>query len=134
MNVAKLELCKTLYELSEWGKSALAGELHPDFWYTPGNKLPTYGNRGYLKAIPAYDCGYLLRKLPRHLTIKNQLYHLCIINGNKQDDNWIADYVTMGRECWLHEGDRAQLTEDAEIENALCKLAIELIKQGIIKT
>lgn len=128
MNVADLELCKELFKMSGWGMT--------DFYYDAENELTTQEialSMHPTKNCPAYDLGYLLRKLPRHLVIKKQTYHLLVMNGNDQDDNWIADYVTTGRLCWLHEGDKAKLTEAKTMENATAKLAIELFKQKVLK-
>lgn len=50
MNVARLELCKELYELSGWW------DEDDDNYYPSTSSQP--------KNIPAYSLGYLLRKLP----------------------------------------------------------------------
>lgn len=59
MDVANLDLCKELYELSGWGDATLDDmlPLHPDWRevHPPNPKLINF--------IPAYDLGYLLRKL-----------------------------------------------------------------------
>lgn len=129
--VADMALCKELNDLMQWG------ETH--YVWVPARNMPQgslwHNSRdfdGDPAVVPAYDIAYLLRKLPRHIAIKKQVYHLCIINGNVDDDNWVADYVTVGRECWLHEGSSAKLTEADTVENALVKLAIQLKKRAII--
>lgn len=139
MNVASQELCEQLRRLSNW--------VNTDFTWveipTWNHKFPKPANQVFYDHIcdtehakeiaPAYDLGYLMRKLPRHLVIKRRIYHLCILNGNHLDDFWVADYVTIGRLCWLHEADEAKLTEAESIEDATCKLSIELFKRGILK-
>jgi hypothetical protein len=139
MNVASLELCRELYELSGWDKTDYVHYRAPykaATWYE-GNadvywKMVRENSGINLESFPAYDLGYLLWKLPRHLKMKHQVWHLLVMNGDVAETNWIADYVTVGRECWLHEGDRARLTEGATPEDAAAKLAIELFKQGIL--
>lgn len=129
--VADMYLCKQLNDLTQWNETY--------YLWVPARNVPQgslwrndKGFDGDPSVVPAYDVAYLIRKLPRHITIKKQVYHLCIINGNVNDDNWVADYVTIGRECWLHEGANAQLTEADTVENALVKLAIQLKKRKII--
>ncbi len=129
--VADMYLCKQLNDIMQWSMT--------HYLWVPARNVPQgslwHNDKtfdGDPSVVPAYDAAYLVHKLPRHITVKKQVYHLCIINGNINDDNWIADYVTSGRKCWLHEGDKAKLTEADTIENALCKLAIQLKKRNII--
>lgn len=142
MNVASKELCQQLYELSEW--NATSSVLQ--YWVYQAT-LPSrqrrhkrdewrlenimrinedYGVGAITDTdsfIPAYDLGYLLRKLPPVVTLKSRA-------GNR----WSA-------QCY-----RGRMTEDGSgvekvdvdfttdtPENAACKLLIELIKQKVIK-
>lgn len=92
MNVASLELCKELYELSGWK--------------TGGDK-PTWNGRKGVNSAPAYDLGYLLRKLPYHGVISGQgTFRQASCSG------YIASSDTP--------------------EDALAQLAIELHKQGVL--
>ena len=117
MNVASLPLSKELYELSGWddcwfqhlkvdnewgldfsGAEALRKDSEIDEWH------------------PAYDLGYLLRKLPNY-----KLEH----NGNS------ANAVTCG---YLADNKGRWIFGSANTpEDAACKLAIELFKQGVLK-
>jgi hypothetical protein len=55
VSVASLELCKELYKLSKW---------ESDYWYDWNHGEPTVEDMKLSESnIPAYDLGYLLRKL-----------------------------------------------------------------------
>lgn len=105
MNVASLELCKELYELSGWET--------PDFANGFGT---TYG-------CPRYDLGYLLRQLPRYI---NNSYPLSI---EVMNDEWVAAYERW-RSYDLPESVHAGWADTPE--DAVTKLTIELFKQNIL--
>lgn len=56
MNVASLDLCRELYELSGWGNTEFG-------WWPGARRLPVQTARSAYE-VPAYDLDYLLRKLP----------------------------------------------------------------------
>lgn len=125
MNVAPLELCKELYELSGWGDTEwqYTGTLH-GLAYKPMNANDT-------AAIPAYDLGYLLRKLPLERTSEfgTELTLHLYFDPTNSSKGWIAEY-TDGNYVALE----ANLSGEAGFpEDAVCKLAIELFKQNILK-
>lgn len=102
MNVASLDLCKELYELSRWDSDGLD---------TPYDVSPTgdvsrsdMGGDDY-EIIPAYDLGYLQRKLAHTHPYPKEITDSRIV------EIWLAEYP----------------------EDAACKLAIELFKQGVLK-
>lgn len=103
MNVASLELCKELYELSGWG-----AELN-DWRSNSGTVISG--------AYPAYDLGYLLRKLPNDHMIN---FSRPPVKLYQSGHSWTAEYGG------FKSGDTAP-------EDAVCKLAIELFKQGVLK-
>lgn len=111
MNVASLELCKELHKLSGW---------ETGYWFSLDERStePFQGTRDNpFSVCPAYSLGYLLRKLPT-----TQVYH-----GRGRAGDYKAEWHFYGGDnktvkCW------ADTPEDA-----LTLLAIELIKQGIIK-
>lgn len=110
MNVASLELCKELYELSGWEDT--------EKWLTASDLLPEIidGKKtGNLKReqVPAYDLGYLLRKLPPVTKVIN-----C---SNEKTQIYGALFPEL--KLTFH-GDTP--------EDAACKLAIELFKQGVL--
>lgn len=124
MNVASLELCKELHELSGWGDTPISLLLN-DFGdvadiLRTGEENP-YG-KGY-RFAPAYDLGYLLRKLPQYLD-----NHKRLNIHPTYDGSWWSGYSPVGD---YDISDFAQIDQDTE--NAACKLAIELFKQGILK-
>lgn len=94
---ASPELCKTLYELSGWEPS-------------PG---VTKGDNHW----PAYNLGYLLRKLPEQVELKSYF-----------DGSWDCRHIDTD-EAW---GVNGRMNGDTP-EDATAKLAIELFKQGILK-
>lgn len=124
MNVASLELCKELYGLSGW-RERVGLQYFPDKFYATHLRLdleeeviPTMDESYEADFIcPAYDLGYLLRKLPR--TYKG--VGLCV---------WAA-----GSSRWRAEYDNSHRVHfDADTpEDAAAKLATELFKQGILK-
>jgi hypothetical protein len=102
-NVASLELCKELYELSGWRGSPQVLSYHSHF---------LLANEREGTGIPAYDLGYLLRKLP------NDDYEF--LHGSGE---WyfrgVSPYADSGY-C------------DTP-EDAAAKVAIKLFKQGILQ-
>jgi len=110
---ASLELSRTLFELSGWDKT---------YWYYDGKKVVIRAGfiDNFIQA-PAYDLGYLIRKLPPDTAIINQgrLF--------KDSKPYLAVRRTYTSDPLTHIGCEADTPE-----NALCKLAIELYKQGIL--
>lgn len=137
MNVASLENCKTLYELSGWDDTLLkhvVGERHASDFESPiglttvyNKTVGVYGNEvgcdeceGVYgtETIPAYGAGYLLRKLPDP-QLETTVY-------NRWHCKWFKR-TTKGLTGPMLESGFADTPEDA-----LCLLAIELFKQGIL--
>jgi hypothetical protein len=116
-NVANQELCRELYKLSAWG-SNYENTASPDY------ELDWYGaNKTY--ECPKYPLGYLLRKLPLVIKQEDQEGFLTMTNDGE-------DYhFSYG---WWFEPDRMDEVEGADRspENAVCKLAIQLFKEGIL--
>jgi hypothetical protein len=121
MNVASLELCKELLELSGWEDTY--------FWWdkdeqrVPEKQMVVQAGKIFADDTPAYDLGYLLRKLPH----KHNGGVLVIAACNT--DEWCAQYFS-----WWHEDMKAKsevLVADTP-EDAACRLAIELFKQNIL--
>lgn len=129
MNVASLELCKELCELSGW-----RDEL--DMWFEFGTHLgePKKWGIGRTGEFPAYDLGYLLRKLPPTLQNPNHITNkgfdsTCVLLVSvdvDEHDRWITCYDSVygGRIMAMGTGDTP--------EDATCKLIIELFKRKIL--
>lgn len=122
MNTASLELCKELYELSGWEGTSFFHDTSEgvDEWrleYSSSKTLPVDGG-----LYPAYDLGYLLRKLPQELTTHHMfdLTHF--------PTHWSAAYLK-----GLDSTDIKFVTTANTPEDAVAKLCIELYKQGILK-
>jgi hypothetical protein len=130
MNVADKDLCAELYELSGWDDVSfwhelLKGKGYITTFYQPTpitNEQIWSGN----KFIPAYDAGFLLRKLPKF--VKNADFWL---NYDGLDTaGCTAGYMTES----INGGHIWTVSEIANNpENALCSLAIELFKSGILQ-
>lgn len=125
MNVASLELCQELYELSAWGKSAFPYHIHDGlqkyFTYSDGSNTPyivdgtAYSLTDDEKAgehIPAYDLGYLRVQLVENQNPK------ALFGDNLSEAVKYTERVK-----------RALLRG----EDDTAKLAIQLFKQGILK-
>jgi hypothetical protein len=118
MNVASLELCKELYELSGWDDAE---------W----RLIPDKDTRLGCRRVPAYPIGYLIQKFPRRkrLEIKemNNGHWVCQL---KYDYRY-KEATVSGRVATLAGTHEYAAHEDTP-EDAVCKLAIELFKQGIL--
>ena len=109
MNVANIELCQELYDLSGW----LTG-IDGYCYVSPTGEKRSFEVRllkdtenDRARIYPAYDLGYLLRRLPPG----NVLTSL--------ENEWIAS-------------SSPKVATAAIPEDATAKLAIELFKQGIL--
>lgn len=171
MNVANLELCKELYELSGWEfdeqhcriekvwiesfSTSEMGQGHDDYDKTPPEERKQYhvgdfvvrdnpknfvgvpenvpwgwANKYYeetiKRSVPAYDLGYLLRKLPAKIDTGesvelHEIYGWLYMSMAEDGKEWHFGYGVVD----LH--GQADTPEDAA-----CKLAIELFKQGVL--
>lgn len=101
MEVASLEYCKELYELSRWGAEDVS----------PGAED---------KYIKRYDLGYLMRKMPGVTYLTS--------DGNEYMATYTPDteIVELGKTAVYWFGSKKP-------EDALCRLATELRKQGILQ-
>lgn len=114
MNVASLELCKELYELSGWDDGSLQ-----DYYHLDKNGKGTAWRKEVDRTIPAYPLGFLLRKLPYKLP-------------NTHINHWLT--ISMGAASAVAKYSDSELVKRGDTpEDAACKLAIELFKQGILK-
>lgn len=126
MNVASLEFCKELYKASDWEGC--------HFWwsyndaYVEGKRWRLNGGELFDGDIPAYDLGYLLRKLPPVIQDPDDkiFKHIQLwING---DGTAHIGYV----EPYAHDDKVAYAQKSDVLEDTAAKLAIELFKQGIL--
>lgn len=115
MSVASLNLCKQLYELSGWQ------DVDESIFSSVTEKLDwIYDAPSGLWWLPAYDAGYLLRKLPHFIQL-TQLSGGYTPNGWRAEKNNSQDFAGYCR------------ADAASPEDALCLLAIELFKSGVLK-
>jgi hypothetical protein len=96
-------------------------------WETPKNEwfmLPGEGDEfGSFREIPRYSLGYLLRKLPKLIALPDNGtggFLFIDIKKYKSGIRWRAGYH-----------DQMLVNADTP-EDAVCSLAIELFKQGIL--
>lgn len=117
MNVANLENCRELYKLSDWDDTE-HWHVYTGLNFIGVNIAATTDflkdHPDYNKTAPAYDLGYILRKLPK--------------------SNLSAEYSSSDWRCETMSSDSRMIRTYADTpEDAAAKLAIELFKQGIIK-
>lgn len=113
-NTASLENCKRLHELSGWGAERQHYIIHE---YTDHTK------RSEPTGVPAYDAGYLLRKLPTNSAEAE----------NNAQFRMTVEYTPRGWKAFYHFG-KPMMHEYADTpEDALCLLAIKLFEEGILK-
>lgn len=117
MNVASKELCEKLFKLSRWDNTY--------FWWNrdeqrvPGKQMVVQSGKIFPSDFPAYDAGYLLRKLPYKVDLRQ------LRNG------WSASF---SNNSYRRFGDeRRDAYGKADIpEDALCELSIQLFEQEIL--
>lgn len=108
MNVASVDLCKELFELSGWNND--------------GSEYRGGSSECWPDGLLRYDLGYLLRKLPYRTCIERlPFYYVAWIyeSGSGESEDYDDEYDTHAQ--------HANTPDDA-----VCKLAIELFKQGIL--
>lgn len=113
MHVASLELCKTLHELSGWTDAHSVWYWYEDYDCIDDSEYKATCHQTMQDKkteCPAYDLGYLLRKLPDAVTL------------TKYDGKL---YLAVCGPDTLQEANTP--------EDAAAKLCIELIKQGILQ-
>jgi hypothetical protein len=130
MNTASLELCTELYERSGWRYDAGKN----GWWYTnsrPDGELDTLAlATSVSNSVPAYDLGYLLRKLPPYVDSKEYPGKPAYLDMGLRDNGppWFVWYVALSEIDVISDfGVCAETPEDAA-----AKLCIELFKQGVL--
>lgn len=138
MHVASKELCQELYELSGWYDTFA--------WYS-GDAIKFEGEAGYEGSvcenaiqydwctdIPAYELGYLMRKLqPFQYKVKGRHSDVMPVRclpfvWQESTHEWRAGY----KYNLLGQRYDDLFIYASSPEDAACKLAIELLKQGIL--
>lgn len=127
MNVASFELCKELYGLSGWATEDRL--LH---YYAGGFVTGTADNNN----PSAYDLGHLLRKLraiddPVLTEHKANIYVELTVLENYASATAVRGITETGPAQRIQP--RLPICDADTPEDAACKLAIELIKQGVLK-
>jgi hypothetical protein len=110
MHVANIDVCKALYEVSGWKDTSKVYNFS-----VPGKSSISTFPHSKTSWCPAYDLGYLLRKLPQS-SDKGGLLFLNATNSDKWSCGFKGGYYRQG---------------DTP-EEATAKLAIELFKQGVL--
>lgn len=121
MNVASQTLCNELYELSGWNEVNHYYVQHDDEYDLEySTNMPIDGG-----IYPAYDIGYLLRKLP------NTYYGYYLDLSTTADETWVAEYFTND---FTPERPMSEYrAEGFTPEDAAAKLAIQLIRAGLVE-
>lgn len=124
MNVASLELCKELYELSGWGEAYLYYYRDmDDNWRTAHTDYPLMIGFGAYN-WPAYDLDYLLLKLEDVAQTQRfgRFYLEYAASVKRPTWRWFASFNSEGFE----------ISDASNPTDAVAKLCIELFKQGIL--
>jgi len=116
MNVARLDLSKELYTLSGWEQALYEHELLNGEYYTTTLPIKDMEHGSRNTYIPAYDLGYLVRKL------QTTMDYLRASTVSKQ---WVV------KGPWSDDEDSLIYADTPE--DAACILAIRLFKEGILK-
>jgi hypothetical protein len=121
MNVASLELCRELYELSGWDdtfikyRSYKGGSWDAGEWWTAPRTDPSTSG---MDELPAYDLGYLLRKLAG------------IEEQHRFSIHHVRTFFAIYEGASLH----AESNGNSDTpEDAAAKLCTTLYKHGILK-
>ena len=127
MNLASIKLCRELYALSGWDDTSHVHDL---------SNYQIKGEPGDIGDdwCPAYELGYLLRKMPKHIVVAGVEYELIMRSLTDADIRF---------HYWSDSKRHRALSTSIETgliggfgdtpEDAACKLAIKLFKQGILK-
>lgn len=127
-SVASLNLCKELYELSGWDDVGYGWFKYGK--HLSGDKEVWDIGREAISEFPAYDLGYLLRKIVetsypgKTIDIRYNHPEQMLATAPRE---WIGKYTASFAD--MRQGDYPYADTP---EDALCKLALELIKQGIL--
>lgn len=127
MNVASLERCGELYKLSGWEFGHMRYDLtHRSLGVNDGD---------YKGKVPAYDLGYLLRKLPAHFNTGDArgAFEFFLKTTGRE---WFAGYNKPELGKWLYDNNHGVWETPCSAdtpEDAAAGLAIQLFKQGILK-
>src|SRR5581483_6240697 len=116
MKTANLELCRELFILSKWeGDGTKWGEVYEPWGVN----------------IPAYNLGYLIRKLPNfNIQIKKHT-RVSRISADKNHTEYIAEYRHF--DAGEHIMNPRLYAEYADTpEDAAAKLCCQLFQQGIL--
>jgi hypothetical protein len=126
MNVANLQLCKALYEVSGWG--APDGDMKEFYQLNEWYREEPQAIEGTPAIAPKYDLGYLLRKLPKQ--IKYVGGSPAGVWFNLKKGEWQTSF-TLIKAGTDDQYKTYEFFADTP-EDAACSLAIELFKQGIL--
>lgn len=129
MNVASLELCKELHELSGWDDTPI---VRGDSW-NEGLSLGfgVWSRDHLMEGIvegdisPAYDLSYLLMRLPKLITLyQSEGSWSCHFQSSKTHQAIVNGSVIVLPYFWMTRGETP--------EDAACSMAIDLFEHGII--
>lgn len=125
---AWLDTCKQLHKVSGWEDTEYSWWVM-QWGETEKHPTDTSIAHAFIE-VPHYDLGYLLRKLPDTVEIGGRPTTLFT---QKRHNGYYMAYMTRTGEHWPFDF-LAIVKDTADTpENAACKLAIELFKQGILK-
>lgn len=147
MNTTSLEISKRLYELSGWMGTYCCWDKTPDKddWHV--RQLVTINPPETNGKYPAYDLGYILRKLPHHLYIEDGTKYTFEYSVGAERTHDIGGQYQLELEKW-EDNDYAlrymchsngigtypkSATHADTPEDAVGLLAIKLFEEGVLK-
>jgi hypothetical protein len=124
MQVASLSLCKELFELSGWDDAKFGWSYYYDGNQRKGDMVfyRLYQSPSWSSDCPAYDLGFLLRKLPAIIP-SEVAYESSCLHLMKSSTRYTFSYT--------HRKHKLNSKSDTP-EDAAAKLCIELFKQSIL--
>lgn len=136
MNIASTELSRLLFESSGWDdtEEVIIKFSLSDEPICVSNDLESSAKLVLLSGkeewrLPAYDMGYMMRKLPLALMVHNSLAFLGVFANGEEVVSYVAGYYVLRPK---HEPTQFMQTKADSPEDALVKLAIRLFKSGML--
>lgn len=135
MNVAAVNHCKKLYELSAWGEQIKKDRL--DIWGIADDGNASVITQESLagwptKLVPAYNLGFLLRKLPPNLSAVYQEELYLMLELDPFDKSWVVQYTNEQYEVPQPPLGVTVSAMAKTPEDAACLLAIKLFEEGVL--
>lgn len=132
MNVASLKPSQELHELSGWDDTYFFHDFYEKDGEVKKYQLSDKYTYQWVNRCPAYDSGFLLRKLPAVIG-HSRFLNVSHVDAANDGGGWVAGYTTNVDDIIKFKVDFSYSVVADTPEDAACKLAIELFKQGVLE-